>query len=201
MGKIFNWNAARNTAGGAFVSRILTTTKMATATTTLFEAGGKELLDESVRNAAAESIEIVANEFLACEAPFLAKFITKQLGGGAKRLAEGVAPEVGKQVTGKAARIALKGVAHGAMLGVALDGVVGAGEGALAYWRGEMTWKEACSHTAKEAGKGGLASAAGMGLGTAAAVVLGPVAATPFLIGGIGAAGSILVRMGLNHIF
>lgn len=168
----------------------------------LYEAGGKRLLHEGLQagvqrlctRGALDAVTLLAPTLLvegAAEAAVTA--VPSRL--RALTAAAGVA-------TGQTARAAGRQVLRGALrsgaVGLVIDGALGAATGLLAYRRGTMTGKQACVHTATEAGTGAVSTATGVALAAGVIALTGGLAAPTVLA--IGAGGALATKLGLTRL-
>lgn len=168
-------------------------TKVIGASVSLFEAGGKLVLDEGSRNVLRTAAERGAEKALAIAAgPLLgpatafAKRPVALLAQGAKA-SKAIAPLAAKA----AGREILKGAGRAAGIGFVIDGAVAGVEAASAMRSGTMDGKKAATYVAKEATTGAIATGTGMLLAAGLVAVTGGIAApVVFAVGALGSIGT-----------
>lgn len=167
----------------------------------LYEAGGKELLGTTLQAGVRRVCTRGAVDTITVLAP------TLLIEGAAEAAATAVPPvlralTVSATVTGQTARAAgaqiLRGALRSGGVGLVIDGAIGAVTGALAYRRGTMTRKQACVHTAIEAGTGAVSTATGVALAAGVIALTGALAAPTVLA--IGAGGALATKLGLGRL-
>ncbi|MBX3232757.1 MAG: hypothetical protein KIT84_43550 [Labilithrix sp.] len=168
-------------------------TKVIAASVSLFEAGGKLVLDEGSRTALRSAAERGAEKALALAAGPLLGPATMLAKRPATLLAEGA--KATKQIAPVAAKAAsreiLKGAGRAAGIGFVIDGAVAGVEAAAALRTGTMDRKKAATYVAKEATTGAIATGTGMLLGAGLVAVTGGVAApVVFAVGALGSIGT-----------
>ena len=171
-------------AGGAAAHLI-------TSSVTLFEAGGKLLLDEGARSALRSAAEKGAESALALAAgPLLgpATVLAKKpigmlahAGSTAKAIAPHAVRAAGKEI--------LKGAGKAAGVGLLIDGAVASVEAVAAVRNGSMDRRNAATYVAKEAATGAGATGAGVLLGAGLVALTGGMAAP--VVFAVGARGSL----------
>jgi hypothetical protein len=172
----------------------------------LFEAGGKDLLASTLQAGVRRVCTRGALDTVTVLAPTL---LPTLLAGGAAEAAASAVPPVlraltvsASAVTGATAKAAGAQVLRGALrsggVGLVIDGAIGAVTGALAYRRGTMTGKQACAHTAIEAGTGAVSTATGVALAAGVIALTGALAAPTVLA--IGAGGALATKLGLVRL-
>jgi hypothetical protein len=169
----------------------------------LYDAGGKRLLATSLQEGVRRACTRGAVDTVTVLAP------TLLIDGAAEAAASAVPPMLraltvsASAVTGQTARAAGAQVLRGAMrsggVGLVIDGAIGAVTSALAYRRGTMTGKQACVHTAIEAGTGAVSTATGVALAAGVIALTGTLAAPTVLA--IGAGGALATKLGLVRLF
>lgn len=167
----------------------------------LYEGGGKDLLDSTLQAGVRRLCTRGARGAVSVLAPTL-------LSEGAAEAATAVPPMLraltvsAGTITGQTARAAGAQVLRGALrsggVGLVIDGAIGAVTGALAYRRGSMTGKQACVHTAIEAGTGAVSTATGVALAAGVIALTGALAAPTVLV--IGAGGALATKLGLGRL-
>lgn len=168
-------------------------TSVITASVTLFEAGGKRLLDEGARSVVRNAAERGAERALAMAAgPLLgpvssfAKAPVRLLAGASK-----VASPIARVAARAAGKEILKGAGKAAGIGLVIDGAVAGIEAIGAVRGGSMDAKEAATYVAKEAATGAVATGAGVLLGAGLVAVTGGLAApVVFAASALGAIGT-----------
>ncbi len=155
----------------------------------LFDAGGREILTEPVRESARELIDRGVRAVLE-RAPELAGKAVKD---GTKAITDGGTKVA--MTTGAAVARVGSVVGRAGVLGAAIDGGFATVRCVGAVRRGEMTAAEARADVAKEAGTGAAASAAGVALAAGAVALLGPLA--PGVLFGVGVVGSLTTKVAL----
>lgn len=163
------------------------------ASSALFEAGGKLVLNEgtraAVRSAAekgAESALAVAAGPLLGPAQALARKPVALLAQGAKT-SKAIAP-VAARAAGKEL---LKGAGKAAGIGFVIDGAVASVEAIAAVRSGKLDNKKAATYVATEAATGAIATGAGMLLGAGLVALTGGIAApVVFAVGALGSIGT-----------
>ncbi len=202
--------------------------KIIRASEVLFEAGGKQLINETLHTTVREGVEEVAKAVLSEAAPQIlvdtasqgmkqltlettktaGKAATKQVAStAAKQTATEVAKTAGKEtakaVTKEASKTAMKEVAKGigraAALGGAIDAVVGTAEAIYKYNKGEMDGEEAALHAVKETATGAMASGAGVAAVALVVACTGPVGWAGTLV--IAGGTSVAAKLGFNSFF
>ncbi len=160
---------------------------------TLFEAGGKLLLDEGAKSALRRAAEKGAESALALAAgPLIgpATALAKKpigmlahAGKAARTVAPHAARTAGKEI--------LKGAGKAAGVGLLIDGAVAGVEAAVAVRNGSMDRKGAATYVAKEAATGAVATGAGVLLGAGLVALTGGMAApVVFAVGALGSIGT-----------
>jgi len=180
-------NALRAVAAGSAATKVIS------ASVSLFEAGGKLVLDEGSRNTLRSVAEKGAEKALALAAgPFLgpatmvAKAPIKLLAQGAK-MTKAIAPQAAKS----AGREILKGAGRAAGIGFVIDGAVAGVEAAIAMRGGTMSGKKAATYVAKEAATGAIATGTGVLLAAGLVAITGGIAApVVFAVGALGSIGT-----------
>ena len=180
-------DALRSVISGAGAARAIA------SSVTLFEAGGKLLLDEGARSALRSAAEKGAESALALAAgpligpaTMLAKRPVAML-ANAGRAARAVGPHA-VRIAGKEI---LKGAGKAAGVGLLIDGAVAGVEAAVAVRNGSMDRSRAAKHVAKEAATGAVATGAGVLLGAGLVALTGGMAApVVFAVGAIGSIGT-----------
>jgi hypothetical protein len=180
-------NALRSVIAGSGAAHVIA------SSVTLFEAGGKLVLDEASRSALRRAAEKGAESALALAAgpllgpaTLLAKKPIGMLAGASK--AARVAAPLAARTAGKEI---LKGAGKAAGIGLLIDGAVASVEAAVAVRNGAMDRKSAATYVAKEAATGALATGAGVLLGAGLVAVTGGVAApVVFAVGALGSIGA-----------
>lgn len=166
------------------------------AAETLFHAGGSALLGEATRDALRTGAQEAVARSLGTALPGSAGVVRTLLGTVGLT---GAKAAVAKGAAVSAAKRAARSLGASAAVGVVVDGALGAAEGVRRVRAGAATKREACVHALKEAGKGGLASAAGTAAAVGLVALTGPVApAALFVVGVAGAGGArvLLDRLG-----
>ncbi len=168
----------------------------------LYDAGGKDLLGSTVPAGVRRVGTRGALDAVTVRAP------TLLVEGAAEAAAAAVPPVLraftvsASTITGQTARAAGAQVLRGALrsggVGLVIDGAIGAVTGALAYRRGSMTGKQACMHTAIEAGTGAVSTATGVALAAGVIALTGALAAPAVLA--IGAGGALATKLGLGRL-
>jgi hypothetical protein len=170
---------------------------------TLFETGGKLLLDEASRRALRAAAERGAERALALAAgPLLGPVseIARRRAGAldvsrAARAARAVAPLAARA----AGKEILKTAGKAAGVGLVIDGAVAGVEAAMALRSGAIDGKQAATYVAKEAATGAIATGAGVVLGAGLVALTGGAAApVVFAVGALGSIGAkrLLRRVG-----
>lgn len=180
-------DALRSVIAGSGAARLVA------ASSALFEAGGKHLLDEGARSMVRQVAEKSAESALALtagplvgQAAILGKKPIAMLANTAKA-AKAVGP-VAAKVAGKEL---LKGAGRAAGIGLAIDGAVAGVEAIAAVRAGTMDSREAAGYVAKEAATGAVATGAGVLLGASLVALTGGVAApVVFAVGALGSIGT-----------
>lgn len=170
----------------------------------LHDAGGKRVLGDALQTAVRRVCTRSAVDTVALLAPGLL------LDGAAGALAGTSAVPAGLRsfiapagvVVGQTARAAAGQVLRGALraggVGMAIDGAIGAVVGLRAFRRGTMTGKQACVHTAVEAGTGAVSTATGVALAAGIIALTGGLAAPTVMA--IGAGGALATKLGLGRL-
>lgn len=168
----------------------------------LYEAGGKDLLGSTLQAGVRRVCTRGALDTVTVLAP------TLLIEGAAEAATSAIPPTLraltvsASAVTGQAAKAAGAQVLRGALrsggVGLVIDGAIGAVTGALAYRRGTMTGKQACVHTAVEAGTGAVSTATGVALAAGVIALTGALAAPTVLA--IGAGGALATKLGLVRL-
>lgn len=180
-------NALRSAIAGSGAAHVIA------SSVTLFEAGGKLLLDEASRSALRSAAEKGAESALALAAgPLLgpATLLAKKPIGmlaGASKAARTAAPLAARA----AGKEILKGAGKAAGVGLLIDGAVAGVEAAVAVRNGAMDRRSAATYVAKEAATGALATGAGVLLGAGLVAMTGGAAApVVFAVGALGSIGA-----------
>jgi len=179
--------ALRSVIAGGGAARVIA------SSVTLFEAGGKLLLDEGAKSALRSAAEKGAESALALAAgPLLgpATVLAKRpigmlahAGKAARTVAPQAARAAGKEI--------LKGAGKAAGVGLLIDGAVAGVEAVVAVRNGSMDRKGAATYVAKEAASGAVATGAGVLLGAGLVAVTGGLAApVVFAVGALGSIGT-----------
>lgn len=173
----------------------------------LYEAGGKDLLGATLQAGVRRVCTRGALNTVTVLAPTL--LIPTLIPTGLEAAAEAVPPMLraltvsAGSVTGQTVRAASAQVLRGALrsggVGLVIDGAIGAVTGTLAYRRGTMTGKQACVHTAIEAGTGAVSTATGVALAAGVIALTGALAGPTVLA--IGAGGALATKLGLMRLF
>lgn len=170
------------------------------AAVSLFEAGGKLVLNEGlqagVRNVAekgAEKALAVAAGPLLGPATLIAKRPVQLLATGAKA-ARSVAPVAARS----AGKQLLKGAGKAAGIGFVIDGAVAGVEAVVAVRNGKLDPKKAATYVAKEATTGAIATGAGMLAGAGLVALTGGIAAP--VVFAVGALTSIGAKRALRKL-
>jgi hypothetical protein len=169
----------------------------------LYEAGGREILAAAAQVGLQKVVTGTTSGTVAAVVPAL-------LAPAAQEAAVMIGPRLVRELTGKATTTAVAmsartaggqilrtGLRAGAV-GLVVDAAFGAVQGVRAYRRGEMTGKEACVHTAVEAGTGAVSTTAGVLLAAGAIALTGGLAGTAVMA--IGAGGAIATKLGLGRL-
>jgi hypothetical protein len=162
-----------------------------TTALTLFEAGGRRVLPESVQRAVRGAVESEASKVL-LGAGLLepgASPVVRLLEGGTARV---VAVEGARA----ASRQILRTVGAAAGAGAVVDGGWALVQAVRGIRRGALTRREAVLHVAREAGTGAAATAAGTAAAALLVAVTGGVAAPAIFM--VGAAASLGAKVGLD---
>ena len=164
----------------------------------LYAAGGQRLLHAGVQAGVQRLCTRGALDTVTLLAPTL-------LIAGAAEASAAAVPSTLLAVasaTAQTARAAAGQVLRGALraggIGLVVDGAVGAASGLWAYRRGAMTGKQACVHTATEAGTGAVSTATGVALAAGVIALTGGLAAPTVLA--IGAGGALATKLGLTRL-
>jgi hypothetical protein len=167
---------------------------------TLFEAGGKLLLDEGTRSlvrgaaerGAESALQLAAGPLLGPAHAALKKPIAVLANSGktARTLGPAVVRTAGKEI--------LKGAGKAAGIGLVIDGAIASVEAVVALRNGALDKKAAASYVATEAATGALATGAGVLLGASLVALTGGVA-TPVVFA-VGALGSIGTKRALRRL-
>jgi hypothetical protein len=164
----------------------------------LYTAGGQRLLHAGVQAGVQRLCTRGALDTVTLLAPTL-------LIAGAAEASAAAVPSTLLAVasaTAQTARAAAGQVLRGALraggIGLVVDGAVGAASGLWAYRRGVMTGKQACMHTATEAGTGAVSTATGVALAAGVIALTGGLAAPTVLA--IGAGGALATKLGLTRL-
>lgn len=180
-------DALRSVIAGGAAARLIG------SSVTLFEAGGKLLLDEGAKNALRSAAEKGAGSALAFAAgPLLgpATVLAKKPIGMLAHAGK-AARTVGPAAVRAAGKEILKGTGKAAGLGLLIDGAVASVEALVAVQNGSMDRKAASSYVAKEAATGAVATGAGVLLGTGLIALTGGMAApVVFAVGALGSIGT-----------
>lgn len=180
-------DALRSVIAGGAAARVIA------SSVTLFEAGGKLLLDEGAKHALRSAAEKGAESALALAAgPLLgpATVLAKKpiamlthAGKAARTLAPHAARAAGKEI--------LKGAGKAAGVGLLIDGAVASVEAVVAVRNGSLDRKDAATYVAKEAATGAVATGAGVLLGAGLVALTGGMAApVVFAVGALGSIGT-----------
>jgi hypothetical protein len=168
----------------------------------LYEAGGRELLAAAAQVGLQKIVTGTTAGTVASVAPVL-------LAPGAQEAGALIGPRLVRELTGQATRTAAltaraasaqvlrTGLRAGAV-GLVVDAAFGAVQGVRAYRRGEMTRKQACVHTAVEAGTGAVSTTAGVLLAAGAIALTGGLAGTAVMA--IGTGGALATKLGLGRL-
>lgn len=170
----------------------------------LYETGGKEVLAASTQAGLRKTLAGGAVNTVATLAPQLLVEGTQEatafLG---PKVARELVGATGKVVLAETARAASAQVLRGALraggVGLLLDGAFGAITGVRAVRKGTMTRREACVHTATEAGTGAVSTVAGVALAAGVIALTGALAAPT--VAAIGAGGALAAKLGLGRLF
>lgn len=160
---------------------------------TLFEAGGKLLLDEGAKSALRSAAERGAESALAFAAgPLLGPTqslmqkpiaVLANTGKAARAVGPAVARLAGKEI--------LRGAGKAAGLGLVIDGAFAGVEAVVAVRSGAMDGKSAAKYVATEAATGAVATGAGVLAGASLVVLTGGVAApVVFAVAALGSIGT-----------
>ena len=165
----------------------------------LYVAGGQRLLHAGVQAGVQRLCTRGALDTVTLLAP------TLLIAGAAEASSAAAVPSTLLAVasaTAQTARAAAGQVLRGALraggIGLVVDGAVGAVSGLWAYHRGAMTGKQACVHTATEAGTGAVSTATGVALAAGVIALTGGLAAPTVLA--IGAGGALATKLGLTRL-
>lgn len=168
----------------------------------LYEAGGREILaaaaqvglQKVVTGTTSHTVAAVAPVLLAPAAQEASVLIGPRL---VQELTGGAAKTVALSARAASAQVLRTGLRAGAV-GMVVDAAFGAMQGVRAYRRGEMTRKEACVHTAVEAGTGAVSTTAGVLLAAGAIALTGGLAGSAVMA--IGAGGALATKLGLGRL-
>jgi hypothetical protein len=149
---------------------------LARAATTLYEAGGAQMLGAGTQAALRVAAEGAGVNVMGAGA---ALFLRE----GAKQ----VARNAGRQVAVSAGKQILKGATRAAGLGLAIDGAFATYEAVRAVRAGDMTKPMAFQHVGKEAVSGALATAAGTLACVGLIALTGPISIPAAVVCGAGA--------------
>ena len=180
-------DALRSVVAGGGAARALS------ASVTLFEAGGKTLLDEGAQSAVRAVAVKSAESALAIAAGPLLSFVARSAKKPITMLANTgkAARAVGPAAARLAGKELLKGAGRAAGIGFVIDGAVAGVEAIVAMRSGAMTGRGAAGYVATEATTGALATGAGVLLGASLVALTGGVAApVVFAVGAIGSIGT-----------
>ncbi len=171
------------------------------AAQSLYDAGGKDLLSATLQAGVRRACTRGAVNTVTVLAP------TLLVEGAAEATAAAVPPmlralTVTTDAAAATARAAGGQVLRGALrvgaVGAVIDGAIGAMVGLIAYRRGTMTGKQACLHTATEAGTGAVSTATGVALAAGVIALTGGLAAPTVMA--IGAGGALATKLGLGRL-
>ncbi|MDQ3223704.1 MAG: hypothetical protein M3Q75_09585 [Gemmatimonadota bacterium] len=166
----------------------------------LFEAGGKTLLTEEVKEVTAQVLGEVAKKLPGV----VVKEGTKKLSSGAAQATGAVAQQGSKALAQGGLRIGLKALGRASAFGGAVGGGIDAGfasyDAVNGYRSGQMTGSQAWAHVGKEGGKGALAGV-GSCLVTGGIVALVGGAAPVVLTVTVGMAAGYGIKKLLDSIF
>ncbi len=157
----------------------------------LFDAGGKDVLSDAVRESAREWVSGGVERGMKQVAP---KIAARVLEGEGRKAVAGPAA----MTAGAAAARSLSVVGKAGAVGAVLDAGFATVRAVKAVQAGEMTNAEARVFVLKEAGTGAAAGMAGVALATGAVALLGPLA--PGVLFGVGALGSLGTKLGLAAV-
>ncbi len=163
----------------------------------LYDAGGKDLLDGTLQAGVRRVLTRGAIDTVTVLAPTLLTGSAAAVPPGLRALTVGASAVTGQTVRAASAQV-LRGALRGGGVGLVVDGAIGAVTGALAYRRGAMTRKQACVHTAIEAGTGAVSTATGVALVAGVIALTGALAAPTVLA--IGAGGALATKLGLTRL-
>lgn len=168
----------------------------------LYAAGGKRLLHEGLQagvqrlctRGALDTVTLLAPTLLvegaaeaaAAAVPSRLRALTVATGTATAQTARAAGAQV------------LRGALRAGGVGLVIDGALGAVSGLWAYRHGTMTGKEACVHTATEAGTGAVSTATGVALAAGVIALTGGLAAPTVLA--IGAGGALATKLGLTRL-
>jgi hypothetical protein len=162
-----------------------------TTALSLFEAGGKRVLPESVQRAVRGAVESEASKVL------LGAGLLEPAASPVARLLEGgTARVVAVQGARAAGRQLLRSVGAAAGAGALIDGGWALVQAVRGVRRGRFTRREAAVHVVREAGTGAAATAAGTAAAVLLVAVTGGVAAPAVFM--VGAAASLGAKVGLD---
>ena len=180
-------DALRAVIAGGGAARVMA------SSVTLFEAGGKLLLDEGTKSALRTVAERGAESALALAAgPLLgpAAAVAKRP-IGLLATAGKAARVVGPTAASAAGKELLKGAGRAAGIGLLIDGAVAGVEAIVAVRSGAMDRKDAASYVVKEAATGAVATGTGVLLGASLVALTGGAAApVVFAVGAVSAIGT-----------
>jgi hypothetical protein len=188
-------DALRAVLAGGGAARVIA------ASAALFEAGGKNLLDEATKNALRGAAERGAQSALALAAgpllgpaSVLARRPIAMLSNAGK-----AAREVGPVAARAAGRQLFKTATKAAGVGLVIDGAVAGVEAVIAVRNGSMDRAGAARYVATEAATGAVATGAGVLVGASLVALTGGVAAP--VVFAAGALGCIAAKHALRRAF